>query len=215
MVPGGEEGGCFGESGRARGVEEADGGAGRDGVPVGVIGDGDLRGIDGGEEGVVDDGAGDAELGLDARLDFGEARVDLWVFVYEDEFRAADLQTVHEGFAAEVVVEERGRASDAEEAEPDYHEVDRVDEVHGDELAWFHAFGEEELRPLRGAVVHLLPCVGLRARPDAEVVGVFGDVGREGVPETEAVLGNCWGQCKTLFAQVSILSWSKWNPMNG
>lgn len=87
----------------------------------------------------------------------------------------------------QIRIQQRGRTANTPESQPDDQEVGAVVEIEGDEVAGLNAEREEVCAPLGGAVVGLLPGVGVGAGPDAEGGGVEGDVGCEGVPRRKTV----------------------------
>lgn len=102
-----------------------------------------------------------------------------------------NFQAMDQSLVFQVVVDMGRGTANTQKAEPDDDEISTVHEIGGDQIARFHALGEEEVGPLDSAVVYLLPCVGFGAGPDAQVVAVLWNLGSKCVPQALAFGFDC------------------------
>ena len=110
----------------------------------------------------------------------------LFIRIDQHDLDIRNLETMNHRIASQIVVQHRRRTPNAPQTQPDDDKISRVGEICADHVARLDTLLEEEVCPLHSLVVDLLPCVRFLARPDAQFVCVFGDVGGEGVPKTLA-----------------------------
>jgi len=130
-----------------------------------------------------------AELALDAVANGIDALLRVLVLVDNEQLPAGDLETVDQGIACQMVVDQGGRRPDGPRTQGAEDELGLIGEAEGDERARRNAILEEVLAVAAGVGVRLSPGVASDARPDGLFVrGQPLHLRLERVPKTPAIL---------------------------